>query len=296
MAEDNRHRTHITDSYGVQVGDNNKLYQEINYVLKQRYKGRDARLRRSLEHDLSMLKKHPKGPARNELIESIEEKTAKLAKRHRTQNRRRAIWTISILVVIVVVGAVSIVAIDNHAKIANGRPGYSWVKKWTVAVGAVFRGEHLSPRGNVMPKADELVELKARDPKTGDKILLGSFKLIRLDYVEKCTLGGTDKMTHSRNGQLIILEFEFTSHIEDTHDATLFSRDDFVAYDLEGNKFSIGDSSGEECIPGVVAKDGIKEISKDSTHRALVLADVPSNGYIAFSPNRGSWWPWEWGY
>ncbi|MGW0635021.1 hypothetical protein [Nocardia salmonicida] len=296
MVEGSHHETHVTGSYGVQVGDNNKINQEISYVLRQRYKGRDARLRRSLDHDIDLLKRQPNEEVRGELLESIQEKTAKLVQRHRTQNQRRVVWVASTVVVIVVVGIFGLLVADNHAKLAHGRPGETSLKHWGVAVGSVLRGEHLSPRGNVMSKPDELFETKYRDTETGEDVLIAAYKLIRLVYVKTCAPGSVDQTPHSKNGRSILLEFELKGGVADIGDATAFSRDDFIVYDLDGNKFSIGDSSGEECMPEVVDKDGIGNIPAGSTQRVLVLADVPSSGYITYSPNSAVWWPREWRY
>lgn len=291
----------IKTAHVVLTGDNNRVIQKVNLILKQRYLGDNTKLRRAIEHDLEMLEQYPEGAVRSELVAHIEENTNKLIARGRMTPHqvwmRRGVKIGITLVIVVVLAGFSVAVTTRHSRIQHGHPELPWAGKWVLAAEALFGDVDLSPRGNVMPKLNQVIDVRGENP-SGEDVTFFTFKLVDEYPISACAPNAPDPVPHPKNGHFVRLDFEIAGGGHDLQSGgDSFAKKQFYAETLDEQKSDIGETAGAECVPDAKS-DGIRNIPAGSKQHLVMLADVPSgHGYIVFNFDpRSRDYIWEWSY
>ncbi|WP_433576800.1 hypothetical protein [Nocardia brasiliensis] len=292
---------HIENPGTAQVGNNNKL-EVINKILARPYSGKNARTRRAIVHDLESLPLYPEGKAKSDRIAAIEKRTIALAKQDQRSPGERWLRRGVIIAVVCVIIAVAVFFIvpinERRALIAHGHPDSTLKFQLVRAAGSISLGQRLSPRGNVMQGPEAAVVHFSQPDEHGDYAdhVYFSFNLVALNQVTICDPDAQDRAPRPKNGQFIALEFEVTIGDYKINSASNpLSREGFGAFDLHGNGYDTGQTSGSECVLDAVS-NGLENIQRNETRRIKVVVDVlPGHGFISYAPDP-AWWPWEWRY
>ncbi|MGV9675423.1 hypothetical protein ACWDSJ_09110 [Nocardia sp. NPDC003482] len=283
----------------VLTGNNNKVRAEVNYYLKQRYFGDNAKLRRAIQHDLEMLERYPDGKVRDELVASIEENTNKLIARGRITPQqvwtRRGIKITVALVVIIVVAFFGIAVTTRHTSIANGHPEVSSWGKWLFAAENLFGGPDLSPRGNPLINRGTEIPISSSLP-DGKKVTSANVKLQDISEVNTCDPSVQDRVPHPKHGYFVRLDFEVAGGDEiGLQDVNLLARRNFTVISFDGKTADLGENAGTDCLRDAVL-DGPRDIPRRSVQRFTLLADIPvEHGYLSFFIDPYDW-PTEWAF
>ncbi|MBH0779940.1 hypothetical protein [Nocardia bovistercoris] len=296
---------HVDEAHAVLHGENPSVIQDIKYEHNhhgdRRYKGENARLRVAIKHDLDMLEQLPPGSEKDKLLKSVQVRASILADKNKKKVvepwvKRVILGGIAFILVATLLFFAALVS-PYRSRIANGHPEVPLLGQWWIASEYFFRGNRVSPRGNLLLDVGQPVEVKK--PKVymnGEEIrdyVYFTLRLTKVSRVDRCDKGAQDAVPNPKNGQFVLLELEATA--SEVALPQILIKEAFYGYGNEGNPVTDSVKSESDCILDA-SVDGIRNLAPKEVRRVKILMDMPMNiRFIAYMPATQGW-PIEWVY